>query len=60
MAGTNCFLEVNIVLLEEILRQWMTARSPIKVNAEFFKEWMTAILSVTKTDTPLEGMDGCN
>ena len=38
----------------------MTARSPIKVNAEFFKEWMTAILSVTKTDTPLEGMDGCN
>ena len=25
-----------------------------------FKEWVTAILSVTKTDALLPGMDGCN
>ena len=25
-----------------------------------FKEWMIAILSVIKTDTLLQGMDGCN
>ena len=25
-----------------------------------FKEWVTAIISVTKTDALLPGMDGCN
>ena len=38
----------------------MTAGSPVKINREHFKNWMTAILSVTKTDTLLQGMDGCN
>ena len=38
----------------------MTASSPVKVNTMQFKGWMTAILSVTKTDALLQGMDGCN
>ena len=38
----------------------MTASSPVKINRVPFKEWMTAILSVTKTDTLLQEMDGCN
>ena len=46
-------MEIKIVLLREILKQWMTASSPIKINAEPFKEWMTAILSVTESDTLL-------
>ena len=37
----------------------MTASYPIKINKKSFKEWVTAILSVTKTDTLLHGMDGC-
>ena len=47
-------------MLEEILKQWMIANFLNKINTEPFKEWMTAILSVTKTDTPLQGMDGSN
>ena len=31
----------------------MIARTPFKVNTVSFKEWMTAILFVTKTDTLL-------
>ena len=38
----------------------MTASSPVKIDKVHFKEWMTAILSVTKTDTLFQGMDGCN
>ena len=38
----------------------MTASSPIKINTEPFKKWMTSILSVTKSDTLLQGMYGCN
>ena len=37
-----------------------SASSPIKINTELIKEWMTAILSVIKTDALLQGMDGCN
>ena len=37
----------------------MTARSPVKVNTISFKEQMTATLSVTKTDTLLQRVDGC-
>ena len=59
-AGTNFFLEINLVLLEEIPKQWETARSPIKINTESFTEWMTTIISVTKTDALLHGMDGYN
>ena len=31
----------------------MTASSPAKINIVFLKRWMTAILTVTKTDTLL-------
>ena len=34
--------------------------SPIKINTEPFKEWMTNILFMAKADTLLQGMDGCN
>ena len=44
------------MLLEEILKQGMTASSRIKINTEPFKKWMTSILSVTKSDTLLQGM----
>ena len=54
------FLEIAILLLKELLKQWMTARSPVKVNTVPFKEWMAATLSVTKTDTLLQRKDGCN
>ena len=54
------FLKINILLLEERPKQWMTASSPVKIYKEYFKEWMTAILSVTKTVTVLQGIDGCN
>ena len=38
----------------------MTASSPVKKNTVPFKEWMSAILSVTETDTLLHGMDDYN
>ena len=47
-------------MLKELLKQWMSKSSPVKMNTVPFKEWVTAILSVTKTDTLLQGMDGCN
>ena len=34
----------------------MTAGSPRKIDTAPFKIWMTAILSVTKTDTSLQEM----
>ena len=36
----------------------MTAKSFVKINTAPFKEWMTPIISVTKTDTLLQAMDG--
>ena len=38
----------------------MTASSPAKINIVSFKEWMNAILTVTKTDALLQGMYDCN
>ena len=38
----------------------MTAASPVQINIVHFKEWITAILTVTKTDTLLQRMDFCN
>ena len=38
--------KINILLLKELLKQWMTARSPVKLNKSSLKEWMTATLSV--------------
>lgn len=36
-------------LLKELLKLEMIAITPVKVNTVSFKEWMTAILFVTKT-----------
>ena len=47
-------------MLKELLKQWMTASSPVKINKVLFKEWMNATPTVTKTDTLLQGSDGCN
>ena len=60
IAGRNFFFEINILLLKELLKEWLTASFPVKINTAPFKEWMNSILSVTKTDTLLQGMDGCN
>ena len=49
-----------MVLLQEILKQWMIASFLIKINTEPFKEWMTNILFMAKADALLQGMDGCN
>ena len=38
----------------------MTASSPVKKNMAPYKEWINAIFTVTKTNTPLQGLDGCN
>ena len=34
----------------------MTASYSVKINAALFEVWMTAILSVIKSDTILQGM----
>ena len=39
-------LEINILLLKELIKQWMTASSPVKINIVPFKEWISAIPSV--------------
>ena len=33
IAGIDFFLEINILLLKELLKQWMTAGSSVKINA---------------------------
>ena len=43
-----------------MLKQWVTARSPVKINTVSFKKWMPATLSVTKTDILFQRKDGCN
>ena len=43
--------------------QWVAAIDSGATNENdtvHFKEWMTAILSATKTDALLPAMDGCN
>ena len=37
-------------MLKELLKEWMNASSPAKINIVPFKEWMNAILTVSKTD----------
>ena len=59
IAGTNPFLEINILLLTAE-RITVLKQSSVKLNIVLFKEWMTVILSVTKADTLLQGMDDCN
>ena len=53
-------MERNIPLLKELLKQWMTASCPVKINRVPFEEWMTTILSATKRDTLLQETGGCN
>ena len=50
IAGINFFLEINILLLKELLKQWMIVSSPVKVNTALFIKWITAILFMIKTD----------
>ena len=38
----------------------MAASSPVKKIIILFKEWMAAIITVTKTDTIHQDMYGCN
>ena len=38
----------------------MTASSPVKINIVPFKEWINAILTVTKTNILLQGSNGGN
>ena len=49
-----------MLLPKELLKQRITASSPVKINAVLFKEWMTASFSETEADALLQGMDGCN
>ena len=57
LSWNQLFLEINILLLEELLKQWMIASSLVKTNILPFKEWMIVILSGTKTDTLLQEMN---
>ena len=57
---TNLFLEINILLMKKVLKQWMTARSLVKIITVSFQDWMTATLSVTNTVILLQRKDGCN
>ena len=57
-ACENSKKKLQYLLLKELLKQWMTASSPVKINIVPFKEWINAILTVTKTDTLLQGSDG--
>ena len=56
IAETNFFFKINIPLLKELVKRWVTAITPVKINTVPFKEWMTAIPSVAKTDILLQGM----
>ena len=37
------FLEINMLLPKRLLKQWMTARFPVKINTVSFKEWITLL-----------------
>ena len=37
------FLEINMLLLKRLLKQWMTARFPVKINTVSFKKWITQL-----------------
>ena len=37
-----------VPLLKELLKPWITAISPVKINTLPSKEWMTANVTVTK------------
>ena len=39
-----------MLLVKELLKQWMTARFLVKMNIVSYEDWVTAALFVTKTD----------
>ena len=48
IAENNFFFGNKHTIAEKIvLKQWITARSPVKINTVSLKEWMTATISVT-------------
>ena len=52
--------QLQYLLPKELLKQRMTASSQVKIDIVPFKEWINAILTVTKTNTLLQGSDGGN
>ena len=63
--GTTSDKEWQRVTKSDNEWQWMTASDSSGTTNEngtvHFKEWMIAVLSMTKADTLLlQGMDGCN
>ena len=65
MSGTSSDNEWQRMTTSENKWQWVTASYSSGTTNEngtvHFKEWMIAVLSMTKTDTLLlQGMDGCN
>ena len=56
MRETNFFLEINISGIAQTMDD---CKISCQNNTVSFKEWMIAILSVTKTDTLLQEMNDC-
>ena len=54
------FSETNVLFLKQLLKQWMIARSHVKINAVSFKKWLTATFSMTKMNTLLQRKHGFN
>ena len=52
--------QLQYLLPKELLKQRMTASSPVKINIVPFNEWFNAILTVAKTNTLLQGSGNCN
>ena len=60
IARSNFFLKINILLLKQLQKQWITSSFPVKINTVHFKEWMAVIPFVSKIDALLQGINGCN
>ena len=43
-AFDQLFLEINILLLKELFKQWIIVTSPIKIKTAPFKQWMSVHL----------------
>ena len=59
-SSSQLFLEINILLLKELLKQWMTASSPVKINTVTLQRMDDRHSFCDKKNTLLQGMDGCN
>ena len=61
MSGLTSDNEWQQLATNENKWQRVTASGKTNENGTvYFKEWMIAIFSVTKTNALLHGMDGCN